>query len=165
LQTHATKQDDIITVTYSSLLKLIVLATLSFVAMTTFAQATKASAELKLFWSKTIPGQMFPSNTVVIYDFAHDRRGRIAMLSTNGTSQVVLMNPSTKDLGHAVELTTKALVTQIALGPERTCWLGGRINQRAWVPGGDIADAYLGRFDQQGHILSEYIAIEHMVRT
>lgn len=58
--------------------------------------------------------------------------------------------------GEITWLDTKALILDAALDSKGNIWAGGRINQRAWFPGADMADAYLGKFSQNGKKLAEF---------
>lgn len=59
--------------------------------------------------------------------------------------------------GEITSLDTKALVLDAALDSQDNLWLGGRINQRAFFPGADTADAYLGKFSRNGQKLAEFV--------
>lgn len=58
--------------------------------------------------------------------------------------------------GEITFLDTKALVLAAALDSQGSIWVGGRINQHAWFPGADMADAYLGRFSLNGQKQAEF---------
>lgn len=62
-----------------------------------------------------------------------------------------------RGLGEITLLDTKALILDAALDSQGNIWVGGRINQRAWFPGADMADAYLGRFSRNGQKLAEFV--------
>jgi hypothetical protein len=59
-------------------------------------------------------------------------------------------------LGERRLLDTEALILDVALDNQGSIWVGGLINQRAWLPGADMADAYLGRFSESGKKLAEF---------
>jgi hypothetical protein len=58
--------------------------------------------------------------------------------------------------GEIARIDTKALVLDAALDSQGNIWVGGRVNQRAWFPGADMADAYLGRFSRNGEKQAEF---------
>lgn len=68
---------------------------------------------------------------------------RIVRLDRGGPGDITLLN-------------TKALILDAALDSHDNVWVGGRINQRAWFPGADMAEAYLGKFSQNGKKLAEW---------
>lgn len=134
---------------------LIAVAVLLLLAIVPVQSATAASATLTIFWSELVPSRDRSPGALVVSTIAHDPSGSVVALARIGL-QSVLIWPDERGPGRSIKLTTKALVSRVAQGPGQTLWLAGRINQRAYVPGGDIADGYLGKLDSQGRTSAEY---------
>ena len=56
----------------------------------------------------------------------------------------------------SILLTTESIVIDAALDPQGNISIGGRSNQFAFVSGGDMANAYLRKFSQNGQKLAEF---------
>ncbi len=141
------------------MLKLITFVAVLFAALIPLEQTDAAGASLKIYWSKPVPsGALLPSEALVLRDLTHSTDGSIVLHAAGGRSRLLLVGPDETRSGSVIHLRSKAgvLASKIAPGIDNTFWLGGRVNQRAYVPGGDIADAYLGRLDHQGRIIAEY---------
>ncbi len=112
-------------------------------------QASKPKA-LQLNWELAIadsregPSQQLPKRILQTVNGEFIAAGsRIVRLDRRGPGDITLLN-------------TKALILDAALDSHDNVWVGGRINQRAWFPGADMADAYLGKFSQNGKKLAEF---------
>lgn len=142
------------------MLRPITFAVVLYLALTSLVErADAATASLKIYWSKPVPsGGLLPSGALVLRDLTHSTDGSIALHASGSRSRLLLVEPDETGSGSVMHLKSKAevLASRIASGVGNTFWLGGRINQRAYVPGGDLADAYLGRFDRQGRTVAEY---------
>ncbi|MNF66189.1 hypothetical protein D3C84_479740 [compost metagenome] len=119
-------------------------------------QAAAGSAALRIFWSETIPGGRDTQDALAIRGISLDASGSIVALGNKGVSQSILLRPSEAGPGSIIELATQGQALQIVQGPAETLWLAGLTNRRMYVPGGTMADAYLGRLDPQGRIVAEY---------
>lgn len=113
-------------------------------------QASKSKA-LLLNWEQTIadsrerPGQQLPARILQTGNGELIAAGsRIVPLSRRGPGEITLLD-------------TKASILDAALDSQGNIWVGGRINQHAWFPGADMADAYLGRFSRNGQKLAEFV--------
>lgn len=127
---------------------MIVLSAWPWIASASEQAATPTA--LRLDWELAIPddrkGPRFPGPVRVMRTASGDViavRDSIVPLTRRGP-------------GEARALDTKALILDAALDNQGNIWAGGRINQRAWFPGADMADAYLGRFSPSGKKLAEF---------
>ena len=59
-------------------------------------------------------------------------------------------------MGERLVLNARAVILDAAVDGQGDIWVGGRTNQRAWFPGADMADAYLGKFARNGTKLAEF---------
>ena len=119
-------------------------------------QTAAGSAALRIFWSETIPGGRNTQDALAIRGVLLDASGSIVALGNKGVSQSILLRPSETGPGPIIELATQGQALQIVQGPAETLWLAGLTNRRMYVPGGTMADAYLGKLDPQGRIVAEY---------
>lgn len=118
-----------------------------------FEQATAAGASLKVLWSKPIPAEP-QSGALILYDRIRNTDGSFAFVATGG----LMTAPDESGPGPVTPWRSKnGRVLVIAQGKENTFWLGGMVNQRSYVPGGDISDAYLAKTDGQGRLIDEHI--------
>jgi hypothetical protein len=53
-------------------------------------------------------------------------------------------------------MDSKAIILDAVIDKQGDIWGGGQINHRAYLPGADMADAYLGRFSKEGKQLAEF---------
>lgn len=119
-------------------------------------QADSAGASLKILWSKPVEaGRRAPG--VILTNRIKSPDGSIGFLATGG----LITAPDESGLGPVIPLnnlkTKDRIILTTAQGKENTFWLGGLINQRSYVPGGDISDAYLAKIDNQGRLIDEHI--------
>lgn len=119
-------------------------------------QAAAGNAALRIFWSETIPGGRTSQDALAIRGISLDAGGSIVALGNKGVSQSILLRPSETGPGSIIELATQGQALKIVQGPAETLWLAGLTNRRMYVPGGTMADAYLGKLDPQGRIVAEY---------
>lgn len=109
---------------------------------------------LQLYWQLEIsqgytynmPGQLQHIANVV-----RTKTGEILALG-NG---IVPLNQS----GPAANTFLHTKATILAAGPDGNgnIWAGGLNNHRGWIPGGDLTDAYIGKFDRTGQKLTELV--------
>lgn len=108
-------------------------------------QALHLNWELAIAGSRERPSQQLPARILQTGNGELIAAGsRIVPLSRRGPGETTLLD-------------TKAMILDAALDSQGNIWVGGRINQRAWFPGADTADAYLGRFTQNGRKLAEFV--------
>lgn len=117
-------------------------------------QASAGGASLKLIWSKPVAaGYRAPG--IILSNRIKGPDDSIGFLATGG----LLTAPDESGLGPAIPLNNlkekDRIILTIVRGKENTFWLGGRSNQHAYFPGGDISDAYLAKIDSQGHVIEE----------
>lgn len=116
-------------------------------------QATAAGASLRVLWSKPIPAGP-QSGALILSERIRNTDGSLAFVTTGG----LMTAPDESGPGPVTPWRSKnGRVLVIAQGKENTFWLGGLINQRSYVPGGDISDAYLAKIDNQGRLIDEHI--------
>lgn len=113
-------------------------------------QASKPKA-LQLNWELAIadsrerPSQQLPAHILQADNGELIAAGsRIVPLNQHGPGEITVLD-------------TKASILDAALDSQGNIWVGGRINQHAWFPGADMADAYLGRFNRNGQKLTEFV--------
>ncbi len=133
-----------------------VLAALIMLLIFAFApieQATAADALLKVLWSKPVPAA-HQSEALILFKRIRNADGSIAFVATGG----LMTAPNESGPGPVTSWKSKnGRVLTIAQGKENTFWLAGLINQRSYVPGGDISDAYLAKIDSEGRLIDEHI--------
>lgn len=116
-------------------------------------QVTAAGASLRVLWSKPIPAGP-QSGALILSERIRNTDGSLAFVATGG----LMTAPDESGPGPVTPWRSKnGRVLVIAQGKENTFWLGGLINQRSYVPGGDISDAYLAKIDNQGRLIDEHI--------
>jgi hypothetical protein len=129
---------------------LITLVLSACLAPATASEQASKSKPLQLNWELAIPdsrerpSQQLPERIL--------RMGSDEMIAVG--NRIVPLNR--RGLDSIILLDTKALILDAALDSQGNIWVGGRINQRAWFPGADMADAYLGKFTQNGQKLAEF---------
>jgi hypothetical protein len=107
-------------------------------------RALQLNWELAIADSRERPSQQLPEHILQTSSGELIAVGsRIVPLSRRGPGEITLLD-------------TKALILDAALDSQGNIWVGGRINQRAWFPGADMADAYLGRFTRNGQKQAEF---------
>lgn len=128
---------------------------LVFAAFAAPRAAAAASASLNLLWAipVEVQAQTLSSSAIVLRDGPRAQNEPVVFLGTEKRSQVFL-KPSSAGPG-VKPLTVKATVLRLMKHGD-TIWLGGLSNKRAYVPGGDIADRYVGKLDAQGQVVAEY---------
>lgn len=115
-------------------------------------QAAAAGASLRILWSKPVLAE-HRSGGLILADRIRNTDGSIGFNASGG----LMTAPDESGPGPVMPWrTTNGRVLTIAQGKENTFWLGGRANQRSYVPGGDIADAYLAKIDGQGRLIAEH---------
>ena len=110
-------------------------------------------ASLKVIWSRvnnTNPNAL----PFFIRNVARTDTGALTLLGSDKQSQFLFVGP--EDGGALARLNTKSQVFAIAPSLQDTFWIGGIKNQRAYVPGGDISDAYLAKVSSRGHVIFEH---------
>ncbi|PKO43870.1 MAG: hypothetical protein CVU31_12720 [Betaproteobacteria bacterium HGW-Betaproteobacteria-4] len=131
-----------------------ILALFALSACLTAASASEpasAPKALQLHWEVAIadsrerPSQQLPARVL--------RTGNGELIAAG--NRIVPLNR--RGPGEMTSLDTKAVVLDAALDSQDKLWLGGRINQRAFFPGADTADAYLGKFSRNGQKLAEFV--------
>ncbi len=91
-----------------------------------------------------------------VHDAVLARDGRLILFGREGGAPVAALGADENGLGPAVRVPLRGFAYTAATAPDGTLWVGGRANQRAYVPGGDISDIYLAHIDRDGRLLAEY---------
>jgi hypothetical protein len=118
-----------------------------------------ATASLNLLWAKPIEAATrTPSpSTVILWDVQRSPIEPVIALANDGRSQILLEASSTgtRSIKTLSKNEYKARVLRLARNGN-TLWLGGLTHHRSWVPGGDMADRYLGKLDIRDNTIAEY---------
>ncbi len=128
------------------------LALLFITVIVPLDHADAAGASLRVLWSKPISAEHHAGG-FILSDRIRSSDGSIAFFATGG----LMTAPEENGPGPVIPWNNKnRIILTIAQDKENTYWLGGRNNQRSYVPGGDISDAYLARINSQGQMIDEY---------
>lgn len=122
------------------------------------AQAQAASPSLDLLWTYAVPAWNFsegarPGFEIVDVTLASD--GRLVLFGREAGAPAIAFGIDENGPRSATGLRLRGSAYRVGAVPDGSVWIAGHANERSYVPGGNITDAYLAHISRDGHVSFE----------